>query len=248
MEIQSIEFSVVAVRNLRCFENHTVWNVNPKQYLRRLIGKGVDGVDMVWRWDCSVAWFPFGVWNWSLGCRYGPRCGCKPHHCRMIPCSCQSLPINSYQTMPSVDAIDGVAVRQQYYRKMPIRKKWRRAIVRGTMVMCKRTGQVGGMVAGVGKCQSGKKKWGKSFFQTTNGQHTGEVCFMRWDQHNGEQTPQKGETGGLLSGENSSLGHLGLRWKKNPYRGRFRENWDKERWLGWVSSGQKSQTGLLVMG
>ena len=151
MEIQSIEFSVVAVRNLRCFENHTVWNVDPKQYLRRLIGKGVD---MVWRWDCSVAWFPFGVWNWSLGCRYGPQCGCKPHHCRMIPCSCQSLPINSYQTMPPVDAIDGVAVRQQYYRKMPIRKKWRRAIVRGTMVMCERTGQVGGMVAGM---EVGKK-------------------------------------------------------------------------------------------
>jgi hypothetical protein len=56
--------------------------------------------------------------------------------------------------MPPVDAIDGVAVRQQYYRKMPIRKKWRRAIVRGTMVMCERTGQVGGMVAGV---EVGKK-------------------------------------------------------------------------------------------
>ena len=67
------------------------------------------------------------------------------------------LPINSYQTVPPVDAIAGVAVRQQYYRKMPIRKKWRKAIVRGTMVMCERTGQVGGMVARVGKRQ-GKKK------------------------------------------------------------------------------------------
>lgn len=207
MEIQSIEFSVVAVRNLRCFENHMVWNVNPKQYLRRLIGKGVD---MVWRWDCSVAWFPFGVWNWSLGCRYGPQCGCKPHHCRMIPCSCQSLPINSYQTMPPVDAIDGVAVRQQYYRKMPIRKKWRRAIVRGTMVMCERTGQVGGMVAGV---EVGKKNEANHSFKPP--MDNTRMRFVLWGEINttGNRHLRK-ERRGLLSGENSSLGHLGLRWKK----------------------------------
>eukprot|EP00435_Cladocopium_sp_Y103_P055855 s990_g18.t1 len=38
--------------------------------------------------------------------------------------------------------LNSVSLLQQYYRKMPIRKKWRRAIVRGTMVMCEKTGQV----------------------------------------------------------------------------------------------------------
>lgn len=37
--------------------------------------------------------------------------------------------------------LNSVSLLQQYYRKMPIRKKWRRAIMRGTMVMCPKTGQ-----------------------------------------------------------------------------------------------------------
>ena len=36
-----------------------------------------------------------------------------------------------------------VGLRRQYYNRLPIRKKWKRAIMKGTMVMCDRTGQAG---------------------------------------------------------------------------------------------------------
>ncbi|CAE8585775.1 unnamed protein product [Polarella glacialis] len=38
--------------------------------------------------------------------------------------------------------INSVSLLRQYYNRMPIRKKWRKAIMRGTMVMCEKTGQV----------------------------------------------------------------------------------------------------------
>mmetsp|Transcript_56795 Transcript_56795/g.157215 ORF Transcript_56795/g.157215 Transcript_56795/m.157215 type:complete len:123 (-) Transcript_56795:92-460(-) len=38
--------------------------------------------------------------------------------------------------------INSVSLLRQYYNRMPIRKKWRRAILRGTMIMCEKTGQV----------------------------------------------------------------------------------------------------------
>eukprot|EP00434_Breviolum_minutum_P033712 symbB.v1.2.029831.t1/scaffold3306.1/size59376/1 len=37
---------------------------------------------------------------------------------------------------------NSVSLLQQWYRKMPIRRKWRKAIKKGTMIMCERTGQV----------------------------------------------------------------------------------------------------------
>eukprot|EP00929_Paragymnodinium_shiwhaense_P101536 TRINITY_DN64698_c0_g1_i1.p1 TRINITY_DN64698_c0_g1~~TRINITY_DN64698_c0_g1_i1.p1 ORF type:complete len:149 (+),score=26.16 TRINITY_DN64698_c0_g1_i1:91-537(+) len=37
---------------------------------------------------------------------------------------------------------NSTSLLQQYYAKLPIRKKWRRAIMRGTMVLDKRNGQV----------------------------------------------------------------------------------------------------------
>mmetsp|Transcript_72006 Transcript_72006/g.166760 ORF Transcript_72006/g.166760 Transcript_72006/m.166760 type:complete len:126 (-) Transcript_72006:157-534(-) len=38
--------------------------------------------------------------------------------------------------------INSVSLLRQYYNRMPIRKKWRKAIMKGTMVMCEKTGQV----------------------------------------------------------------------------------------------------------
>eukprot|EP00405_Crypthecodinium_cohnii_P016721 CAMPEP_0206449514 /NCGR_PEP_ID=MMETSP0324_2-20121206/18136_1 /ASSEMBLY_ACC=CAM_ASM_000836 /TAXON_ID=2866 /ORGANISM="Crypthecodinium cohnii, Strain Seligo" /LENGTH=122 /DNA_ID=CAMNT_0053918909 /DNA_START=46 /DNA_END=414 /DNA_ORIENTATION=- len=38
--------------------------------------------------------------------------------------------------------VNKTSLLQQYYRRMPIRKKFRRAIIRGTMIMCEKTGQV----------------------------------------------------------------------------------------------------------
>eukprot|EP00930_Biecheleria_cincta_P003820 TRINITY_DN104730_c0_g1_i1.p2 TRINITY_DN104730_c0_g1~~TRINITY_DN104730_c0_g1_i1.p2 ORF type:complete len:115 (-),score=22.64 TRINITY_DN104730_c0_g1_i1:237-548(-) len=38
--------------------------------------------------------------------------------------------------------INSVSLLRQYYNRMPIRKKWRKAIMRGTMIMCEKTGQV----------------------------------------------------------------------------------------------------------
>uniref|UniRef100_A0A7S1F7C3 Uncharacterized protein n=1 Tax=Noctiluca scintillans TaxID=2966 RepID=A0A7S1F7C3_NOCSC len=38
--------------------------------------------------------------------------------------------------------INSVSLLQQYYKSMPIRKKWRKAIQKGTMIWCNKTGQV----------------------------------------------------------------------------------------------------------
>mmetsp|Transcript_46907 Transcript_46907/g.73214 ORF Transcript_46907/g.73214 Transcript_46907/m.73214 type:complete len:138 (-) Transcript_46907:42-455(-) len=38
--------------------------------------------------------------------------------------------------------INSVSLLQQYYNKLPVRKKWKKAIRRGTMIWCEKTGQV----------------------------------------------------------------------------------------------------------
>ncbi|CAJ1373526.1 unnamed protein product [Effrenium voratum] len=54
----------------------------------------------------------------------------------------QALHACGQQVRWKSNPLNSVSLLQQYYRKMPIRKKYRRAIMRGTMVMCERTGQV----------------------------------------------------------------------------------------------------------
>ncbi|CAE7223741.1 slc38a2, partial [Symbiodinium pilosum] len=38
--------------------------------------------------------------------------------------------------------INSVSLLRQYYNRLPVRRKYRRAIMKGTMVMCEKTGQV----------------------------------------------------------------------------------------------------------
>mmetsp|Transcript_43760 Transcript_43760/g.127364 ORF Transcript_43760/g.127364 Transcript_43760/m.127364 type:complete len:129 (-) Transcript_43760:29-415(-) len=60
----------------------------------------------------------------------------------LSPSALTCTPPAAGQARSTSSIINSRSLLEQYYRKLPIRKKFRRAMMRGTMVMCDRTGQV----------------------------------------------------------------------------------------------------------